>query len=208
METTQLKQFLKRLRLNPYFSLGIVLAIFVSLVAALTVLFSRTTTELTFATPTPTPESNVLTQLPETVELVETNGQWLPSGLTVTYIVQPGDSSWKIAEAFYGSGFNYVDIEEANQLPHNSTLTINQQLLIPAKPIKTMSADSVSVDLNPQTLTTNQSYTIQAGDSLWLIAERELDNPYRWTEIYVLNRDLIGNNPDLIYPETKLRLPS
>lgn len=43
--------------------------------------------------------------------------------------------------------------------------------------------------------------------TLWDIAERHLGSGYRWREIYNMNRDKI-NNPDLIYPGQRLRIPA
>ena len=49
-------------------------------------------------------------------------------------------------------------------------------------------------------------YTVQAGDSLWRIAARELGAGTRWQEIYELNRDLL-DNPNHIYTGQTLKLP-
>lgn len=51
------------------------------------------------------------------------------------------------------------------------------------------------------------TYTVQSGDSLSRIAKRELGDANRWREIYELNREVIGGNPDLIHPGQRLRLP-
>ncbi|MQA27386.1 MAG: LysM peptidoglycan-binding domain-containing protein [Micromonosporaceae bacterium] len=56
-------------------------------------------------------------------------------------------------------------------------------------------------------------YTVRPGDTLWDIAERELGDPFRWPEIYKLNRGQpqstmgVLADPDLIHPGWELRLP-
>ena len=52
-----------------------------------------------------------------------------------------------------------------------------------------------------------REYVVKSGDSLWQIAERELGKGARWPEIYELNKAVIGDNPDLIYPGQRYILP-
>jgi nucleoid-associated protein YgaU len=47
---------------------------------------------------------------------------------------------------------------------------------------------------------------VKAGDTLWGIAERELGDGSRYNEIFAANREVI-ENPDLIYPGQKIRIP-
>jgi nucleoid-associated protein YgaU len=51
------------------------------------------------------------------------------------------------------------------------------------------------------------SYTVKSGDSLSKIAKSQLGDGGRWREIYELNVELIGKDPDLIHPGQQLRLP-
>lgn len=51
------------------------------------------------------------------------------------------------------------------------------------------------------------THRVTAGESLWSIAEGELGDPARWTEIYDLNRGRIGADPDLIEIAQRLYLP-
>ena len=53
-----------------------------------------------------------------------------------------------------------------------------------------------------------KTYTVDAGDNLSAIAQQELGDANRWREIYELNKDVIGDNPDLIQPGMELKLPS
>ena len=55
--------------------------------------------------------------------------------------------------------------------------------------------------------TKTKTYTVDSGDNLSAIAKQELGDAYRWREIYELNKDLIGKNPDLIQPGMELKLP-
>ena len=51
------------------------------------------------------------------------------------------------------------------------------------------------------------NYTVKSGDCLWNIAKKQLGDGSRWKEIYELNKDKI-KNPNLIYPDQSLILPS
>jgi resuscitation-promoting factor RpfA len=61
----------------------------------------------------------------------------------------------------------------------------------------------------------NGGYTIRAGDTLWGIAAAHLPPARRsaaaidryWRQVYRANRAVLGPDPDLIHPGTRLRLP-
>ncbi|GAB2754148.1 hypothetical protein GCM10027020_02770 [Nocardioides salsibiostraticola] len=55
--------------------------------------------------------------------------------------------------------------------------------------------------------TETTTHRVTAGESLWSIAEGELGDPARWTEIYDLNRGRIGADPDFIEIAQRLDLP-
>lgn len=46
-----------------------------------------------------------------------------------------------------------------------------------------------------------------AGESLWSIADKIYGNPNKWKDIYEANRELLGDNPSLIYKNQFLTLP-
>ncbi len=53
-----------------------------------------------------------------------------------------------------------------------------------------------------------ETVKVVKGDTLGALADRYLGDEGRWQELYQLNRDVIGSNPDLILPGQELRLPS
>ena len=62
-------------------------------------------------------------------------------------------------------------------------------------------------DANLEKVPTKKTYTVDSGDNLSAIAKQELGDANRWREIYDLNKDVIGKNPDLIQPGMELKLP-
>jgi nucleoid-associated protein YgaU len=51
-----------------------------------------------------------------------------------------------------------------------------------------------------------RTYVVVEGDSLSAIAKRMLGDGNKWRKIYEANRDII-DDPDLIFPGQKLRIP-
>ena len=52
-----------------------------------------------------------------------------------------------------------------------------------------------------------RAYVVQPGDTIYDIARSELGSAKRWTEIYQLNRDVLGKQADYITPGMRLFLP-
>ena len=53
-----------------------------------------------------------------------------------------------------------------------------------------------------------ETVTVVAGDTLGAIADRYLNDKNRWREIYTMNQEVIGANPDHIEPGQTLRMPA
>ena len=66
--------------------------------------------------------------------------------------------------------------------------------------------------VEPQRETVNapgaQSYTVAKGDCLWNIAKKYYNNGSKYTVIYNANKEVIGGNPNLIYPGQVLTIPA
>lgn len=95
--------------------------------------------------------SNTL-QIGQVLKVPNTTPTPPPSGST-TYTVQKGDSLWLIAEKF---NTTVDELKRLNNLTSN-TLQIGQVLNLPSTVV---------------TPDSNATYTVQSGDSLWLIANR------------------------------------
>ena len=132
----------------------------------------------------------------------------------VMYVVQPGDSSWSVAEESLGDGFRYVEIEAANNLSHNQYLEVGQKLIIPQDEKSENSLEPAAKSRNQQIdkqvdqLLTSEgtTYIIQPGNSLWEITQEHYGDGLLWSKVYQHNPHL-GKNPNLIYPDTKITLP-
>ena len=53
-----------------------------------------------------------------------------------------------------------------------------------------------------------QTYTVKKGDCLCTIAKKFYGNGSKYTVIYNANKDIIGGNPNLIYPGQMLTIPA
>jgi LysM repeat protein len=74
---------------------------------------------------------------------------------------------------------------------------VQNQLAAAAQPAESVEAAAAS---------SAQTYTVEAGDSLWAIAERFYGNGNEWGRILEANRDQI-DNPDMIHPGQVLTIP-
>lgn len=82
-----------------------------------------------------------------------------------------------------------LNIEEAAQVPQ----TTNDR-----------PASSEAATETPQKTT----YTVKPGDSLWAISKKLLGSGARYSELYELNKSIIGSNPNLIYPGQTFTIPA
>ncbi len=121
----------------------------------------------------------------------------------VYYKVQSNDNLFKIARKNYGDGQKWVKIFEANRdsMPDSNSLYVGQELLIPSatveKNVNEIVITQVSGRLDNSRSTNVDTHTVQAGDTLYRIAEKYYDNPGAWTMILEANEDTLEDEGSL-----------
>lgn len=87
-------------------------------------------------------------------------------------------------------------------------LALPDRAVAPVAPPKPSPARTAAVDPGPEVA---DAYVVRPGDSLWSIARAHPGATgsveQRWRAIWQANRDLVGDDPDLILPGQALRLP-
>lgn len=123
----------------------------------------------------------------------------LPADHTIT----KGDNLWKIAEKYYGSGYNWVDIAKENQILNSDKINEGMVLKIPSVKVRVALGQLISLKVT-KTPITEEKYQVVKGDSLWNICLRAYGDSFRWPEIAKVNG---LKNPSLLYVGTVLTLP-
>lgn len=127
-----------------------------------------------------------------------------------TYKVAQGDSLWSIAEKKYNSGYNWVDIKEANKISNPNMISAGQTLVLPDVKAKapimagsTKGGQGAVVAQQSGKIVGN-SYTVVKGDNLWNISVRAYGDGFAWAKIARVNK---LSNPNLIHPGNKFIIP-
>ncbi|MFZ5845650.1 MAG: LysM peptidoglycan-binding domain-containing protein [Patescibacteria group bacterium] len=137
---------------------------------------------------------------PEAEKAAQEKLQKLPT----EHIVASRETLWNIAEKYYQSGYNWVDIQKANNLANPDYIEVGQKLTIPdAKPI--VVSGQISATQTQALKPKQESYKVVSGDNLWEIAEREYGDGFKWVNIAEANKLA---NPDLIHAGNILTLPT
>jgi len=138
-------------------------------------------------------------ETPEKIEESQTVATPEEKNLPLKYLVQEGDTLWKISEKFYGYGYNWVDIAKANKIQNPNQIEKGEELEIPDVPVR----KPVAQKSNIKTIE-GDTYQVVKGDTLWEISVRAYQDGFRWVEIAKANKLA---NPNLIHPGNVLIIP-
>ncbi len=124
--------------------------------------------------------------------------------------VQPGDTLSSLAVQYYGSERHTRMLIHANkQLANPNRLKIGEIVNLPPAP-KADQSHGASRGTNQRGKASSagaRTYTVQPGDSFYVIAKSRLGDASRWKELYELNRGVVGSDPAALSVGQVLALP-
>lgn len=121
-----------------------------------------------------------------------------------TYQIKEGDYLWKIAEEKYGSGFSAYDIAQRNKITDPNNLVEGQKIIIPKVTPKEVTTGEISSLSTSKVTYKKDSYTVQPGDFIWLIAEKVYGDGYMSDRIIKANKI---SDINILEPGTILKIP-
>lgn len=145
-------------------------------------------------------------------EAISTSSDGINDKLIAVHRVVRGEDLWHIAERYYRSGYNYVDIMNENGIGGQGVIVPGQDLRIPKVEARNITIAetkemALGVEESVDTSLSIGAYTIQKGDSYWSIAVRAYGDGFQWTKIYWENKTLFPD-PDLIYSGVTITIPA
>lgn len=109
------------------------------------------------------------------------------------YTVVKGDYLWKISgkQEIYSDPYQWMRI-----FSFNREMIKDANLIYPDQNFKIHRGEG-----------SDEFYVVKKGDYLAKIAGSTMGGPTTWMKVYEANKDIIGDNKNLIYPYTVLRVP-
>jgi nucleoid-associated protein YgaU len=115
----------------------------------------------------------------------------------VTYTIKAGDNLWNIAKDNLHNATKWQDIYKMN----SDVLGTNPGMIHAGTTIHLPGSEHAIASTGEAT-----KYVVKSGDNLWNLAKHNMGDGSKWSDIYKLNHDVIGANPDLIRPGQELTL--
>jgi len=124
-----------------------------------------------------------------------------------TVVTGKGDTLWGMAEKHLGDGFRWQEIADLNHgrvMPDGRTFN-NPRSIEPGWEL-VLPADAANLP-GDQATASETERVVATGDTLTGIAKETTGDADNWQELYEANQDVVGSDPDLIYPGQVLVLP-
>lgn len=122
------------------------------------------------------------------------------TGEMQTYTIQRGDNLWNLAKEHLGDGNRWNEIYALNK----DLIGSNPNLIHTGSHLNMPGAGGSEVAHTASAT----SYTVQPGDNLWNVSKKLFGEGKNWSDIYSMNKDVIGSNPSLIQPGQQLQINS
>lgn len=150
--------------------------------------------------------AEVSTSADQNSDTGDINGAKMAVALPTSHTVADGESLWSIAQKYYNSGYNWVDIAAVNQLWNPNYVMVGQKLTIPKVEVRQVlgTGGPAIYPAVTDSRIEGASYVVMKGDDLWSIAIRAYGDGFKWVEIAKANNLF---NPNLIHAGNSLAIP-
>lgn len=109
-------------------------------------------------------------------------------------------------EGFGGWDGKYMVKQATHTVGGGYTTKIDLRKVLPGSG-GSMGGDTGEGPGGGEEVSSSRTYTVKSGDNLWNIAKQYYGSGAMYTKIYEANKDIIGGNPNLIFPGQKLIIP-
>lgn len=114
----------------------------------------------------------------------------------------------RVNERFYIEDLTIREKKEDNgDIPFSINLRQYTPLQEEQPKGKKVATNAKRADTPPKKPAAQKTYTVKKGDCLYNISRQFYGNPNQWQKIYQANKNIIGGNPNLIYPGQTFTIP-
>ncbi len=150
------------------------------------------------------------------LDLSNGNSSALSSPVIKTIKVQQGDTLEGLARKHLGAGKHWPELLKANsdKLKKPTELRVGMELTLPtlaetkSTNTTTQTSANSTTSISDRAGDSPRSYTVQKGDTLFGIAQKQLGNGSKWKTILNANKSLLKGDAGNLKPGMKLTIPS
>lgn len=141
-----------------------------------------------------------------TMEYVTLLAEWTEAKDIIRVIIAD-DNGPRVNERFYIEEITAGEKQEDNgDIPYRMSLQQYTPMKV-STVVQTTAGNTDRADAATAAPQKSKSYTVKSGDCLSAIAREVYGDASQWKKIYEANKDIIGKNPNLIYPGQTYTIP-